>query len=785
MKKVGVVTLTSGSNYGNKLQHYAVIKLLSNLGYQPETVIDKTNFGFTIGKGEKKLKKFKPSYIYQVINSRLQYKYHKKNESDGYLKCIIRERRLHNKFVELEKERQRVFDKFTHDYLPFTNWSINAEYMRYDTEKDYVAFLVGSDQVWNPCYRDMSDVRFLQFAPPYKRIAISPSFGVSEIPGNLTEKYKEKLNGFASISVRETSGQKIIEDLTGKKVSVLIDPTLMFSAEEWDIISRKPKNFNEKEYILTYFLGGKSKKTENAISNMAKTENVKVVNLFEITDSNSYVYGPSEFLWLIKNAKFVWTDSFHGTVFSIIYNKAFRTLARSENGFSSDSRVLNLLEKLGIETDSTGRTLSYNKLAVQKKLKSEQMLFVEYIKKALTDAEKAATQCANNKVCSVADINALRPDHCTGCSACESVCPVNAIAMHKDEEGFLYPKINMEKCILCKKCVAVCESAQCSFNDTIPKGYVAENKNAEMVKYSSSGGIFSILSDVIIKENGVVYGAAFDKNLHLRHFGATTHEECASMRGSKYFQSDCRWIYSKVKTSLDSNKMVLFTGTPCQVAGLKAFLGREYINLFSVDVICHGVPSEDAFLSYINQIAPVNNVEKVCFRNKEKGWKHFSMHIETSGNLQYIKDLYHDAFLRSFLSNINLRKSCYNCPYKKYGHSADITLGDFWGAAHVIPDIDNDTGLSLVLVHTKKGEDFLQKINGECNIMPVDVEAAIVQNSAMLHSVKIPVGRGDFYKMVRKHGYKETVDTLVPITVRHRIGFIKEKIYKIMLAWHR
>lgn len=395
MKTVGVVTITGGDNYGNKLQHYAVLCSIEKLGYKPVTIIDSTVKGFADAAYPMSFcDKFSLKYVKAAINSRMQYKYNKKNESDGYLKCILREKKNHNEYIKLKEKRKIRFDAFAEKYLAYGELEVNVS-KKVDEFKisQFHAFVCGSDQVWNPRYFDVSPIRFLTFAPKEKRIALSPSFGVSEIPDTRREIYQQMLNDFAYLSVREVSGAKIIRELTGKEVPVLIDPTLSMGAEEWDKIAKKPENTPKSSFLLTYFLGNKEKKCEEIIRGLAKKQNLLIVDLAEITRPEYYLFDPTEFLWLIKNASYICTDSFHGSVFSIIYHKEFSVFLRNESGFSKDSRVTTLLNKLGLQdalwTGERKNKLDYDKVEVS--LAKERKQFQEYLSNSLVNIKDLAT----------------------------------------------------------------------------------------------------------------------------------------------------------------------------------------------------------------------------------------------------------------------------------------------------------------------------------------------------------------------------------------------------------
>ena len=781
MKRVGIVTITGGDNYGNKLQHYAVLRSIEKIGYEPITIKDSTVKGFAdVAYPIPFHAKISMDYIKAVINSRMQYKYNKKNESDGFLKCILRERKNHDVYVKLKEERKRRFDAFAEQCLPYGELEVNVS-RKVDEAKvnQFHAFVCGSDQVWNPRYQDVSPMRFLTFAPKEKRIALSPSFGVAEIPETRRDIYKKMLQEFAYLSVREESGARIVLELTGREVPVLIDPTLSMSAEEWDAIAKKPEHVPERAFLLTYFLGNKDKKCEKTICDLAKKRNLIIVDLAELAKSEYYLYDPAEFVWLIKHASYVCTDSFHGTVFSIIYHKEFSVFFRNESGFSRDNRVITLLKKLELQ-DALWNGERHKKLDYYKAdrcLDKERKQYQEYLRGSLDNIDDVTTE----RDCIYQDVeqwNKKDKYHCTGCGGCQHICPIQAIEMKKNEEGFTYPIVNPQTCVHCKKCVSYCESCSKDGQSSYPKAYAVTNKKEEIRKTSSSGGVFWLLAEQIIKESGVVFGASFVQNYQLQHCYAETMAEVKKFMGSKYLQSDTENSFAKVKEFLNQGRKVLFTGTPCQVAALQRFIG-EHSLLYTADFICHGVPSQKAFDCYLSEKVGDDAVEQVSFRDKTMGWAKFSMLIK-SGNKTYRQNLYHDSYLRAFLHNVNLRYSCYDCRFKTAKHASDITMADLWGASSLGISNEDDKGVSLVLVQSNKGAKLLEIIQADADCQQIDAEKAIKRNSAALNSVLEPKARKDFYNQISQGSFQRVVEELLPITVSQCIGFLKEDVYKLI-----
>lgn len=305
-------------------------------------------------------------------------------------------------------------------------------------------------------------------------------------------------------------------------------------------------------------------------------------------------------------------------------------------------------------------------------------------------------------------------NECTGCMACLNICPVKAISVGEDKHGFYIPNIDSTKCINCQQCKKICPNiVSIAKESIIPKVYAAWTKNQELREHSTSGGIFTGVAEWIINNGGCVYGAAFDKNNKVRHIGVNSFEELEQLRGSKYVQSYIGGIYLEIKAKLKDGRLVLFTGTPCQIAGLYSFLGKSYENLFTMDIVCHGVPSPKAFRDYINYMSEKehSNIKEISFRKKEPSWTIFSMYLKYSNNNIYKADIYHDPYLIAFLCDYISRDCCYNCHYTTEERMGDITVADFWSYVSYSRKVKNDEkGISLVIINTKKGINIFESI---------------------------------------------------------------------------
>lgn len=405
---------------------------------------------------------------------------------------------------------------------------------------------------------------------------------------------------------------------------------------------------------------------------------------------------------------------------------------------------------------------------------------------------------------------------CCGCSACVQRCPKQCIALQEDTEGFLYPKVDESVCIDCGLCEKVCPVINQSAEREPLAVYAAKNPDEEIRMQSSSGGVFTLLAEKVLYEGGVVFGACFNERWEVVHDYVETKEELKKFRGSKYVQSKVGETYREAETFLKQGRKVLYSGTPCQIAGLKLYLRKSYGNLLAVDFICHGVPSPGVFRTYlqteINRCAARKggkntvllpsipliserdgldlhgmSIKSISFRDKRKGWKKFGFALtlseaaaegENSVSLSY-EPLNKNLFLRGFLCNIYLRPSCYYCPTKCLKSGSDVTLADFWGIGRLKPEIDDDRGVSAVTVNTEKGKVALHNLKAELYAMLY--EALIKYNPALVESASEPQKRSEFFKQDEKT-FEEKIQELarIPFSLKRTL---KEVLPTSLIKW--
>ncbi len=382
-------------------------------------------------------------------------------------------------------------------------------------------------------------------------------------------------------------------------------------------------------------------------------------------------------------------------------------------------------------------------------------------------------------------IKIIDKSKCSGCYACADICPKNCISMVLDSEGFKYPSVNNEQCVSCGLCEKTCPIIdKPENNETTPLVFAAINKNVETRISSSSGGIFTLLAEEIINNGGVVFGAAFaDDFKSVEHIAVTEIKSLFKLRGSKYLQSQIGKAYKEAESYLKEGLPVYFSGTPCQIAGLYSYLGKEYENLYTQDLICHGVPSPYVWKKYVEYREKIAKsiTQGVFFRHKRSGWKKFSLQFVFKNSVEHIQTLSDDLYMKGFLSNLFLRPSCHNCSFKTVNRIADITLADFWGVEKTDLDMDDDKGTSLILIHSKKGKLLLEKINQYICVKETDLNFVKENNSAISKSSVSHKNRDAFFKKMKNKSIDYAISSCLKIPIHIKIIiFFKRTIKKIL-----
>ena len=379
---------------------------------------------------------------------------------------------------------------------------------------------------------------------------------------------------------------------------------------------------------------------------------------------------------------------------------------------------------------------------------------------------------------------------CCGCEACKEICPVNCITMEYDSEGFLFPVVDKEKCINCNKCVNVCSifSERKNLNEKIKNTevFAAWNKDEKIRKESSSGGIFSLLAENTLNNNGIVIGAMFNENNVVEHNFVNNIKDLYKLRGSKYVQSSTNGMYSLTKKYLEEGKEVLYSGTPCQIEGLYKFLNKKYENLITCGIVCHSVPSPQIFSDYLKYLESKykSKAKNIFFRKKTKGWRNSNFCVEFENKNIFEESIYKNYFFQGFGSCLYSRRSCYSCKYKL---NSDIIIGDFWGIELSKPEIDDNKGISLVVSTSEKGKKILKKIENKSEYFISNLENAILKNPNILSPSYKNSARKDFYSDYNRLGFEGIINKYLE-TDKKKLSFssflyrVKRKIMRKLLG---
>ena len=383
-------------------------------------------------------------------------------------------------------------------------------------------------------------------------------------------------------------------------------------------------------------------------------------------------------------------------------------------------------------------------------------------------------------------VEIVKKSKCVGCSACKLICPKKAIKMEPNQEtGFIYPAINESLCINCGLCKKVCPVLKTYNNEIEKKVMAAYSVDENIRKNSSSGGIFSLLAEKVISQEGIVFGVGMSKDcVKAEHISVESICDLGKLRGSKYLQSDLGDTFLNIKKALIDKKKVLFSGTPCQIAGLKAFLGKDYENLITVDFICHGVPSPLVWHKYVKyrEMKANSETREIFFRYKKNGWKKFFVKFVFESGEKYEQIVSKDLYMRGFLTDLYLRRSCFDCKFKNDNYKSDITLADFWGIDKVVPEWNDDKGVSVVVSNTKKGLSTLKSIKGNINCRAADFKDLFMYNPSYFKSVNKKFVDKIIYKDFNRLAFDDFIYKYCGVSifckVRRRLHLLTCAIFK-------
>lgn len=737
--KFGILTFFNEHNYGAMLQAFALQTSIKRLGYCSEFINYARHF---------------PSHFERKVNVFVSFKNNIKLAFS-----LLRYKKVRGAMAG----NYSRFTDFPKTYLNIAHRNIYDKDDLLDCSDYYQGFIAGSDMVWTPIGQDL-DYYFMRFAPKEKRLSYAASLtGVQKFDDETDRRISNYLSEICSIACREKEGVDYVQNKTGRKATLTMDPTLLLTKEDW-ISTLKLKPETEERYILCYMFRGIPKELQSEIKRVAEEKHLRIryvpMNIDEyyneVEKGYSGAYGPKEFVELFINASFVVTNSFHGFLFSLISRKPFVVIHREKGNKwkANEGRISNLLELLDLScryidpgekiTDEL-LELDYSK-GVNDKIESLRSSSLSYLYEMLSKAsEKDYQQQEINPL----KVTELSTKQCTGCEACVSVCPKECIQMQSDKEGFMFPYIDENECVNCGKCVRYCPSIQnCDFKHEPLECYAALSKLNE-VEMSASGGLFVTAAKYVIEKcKGVVFGVVLDQKTFECRFDETdTIDGLRPMQNSKYIQANVGKVYDKVKSYLLAGRMVLFTGTPCHVAGLKTFLGKEYENLYTIDIICHGVPSQKYWQEYIKNTYPGKSLQYFKFRNREaKRNERTSLEcVSVVNGTRIEKNAWDDVFYGTFVENESYRMSCYYCKFANDKRCGDLTMGDF-DSTYQLPDFYPTECRSVVAINNGSGKKLWDAISNHFLFKPISFKEEAKANVTLTHPSPMPVTRNSIYK---------------------------------------
>ncbi|MBQ8940335.1 MAG: Coenzyme F420 hydrogenase/dehydrogenase, beta subunit C-terminal domain [Firmicutes bacterium] len=377
-----------------------------------------------------------------------------------------------------------------------------------------------------------------------------------------------------------------------------------------------------------------------------------------------------------------------------------------------------------------------------------------------------------------------RKEDCCGCGACANVCPKNCIQMTADKEGFLYPNINKDTCVDCGLCEKVCPEINVE-PDTpkVQKAFLVQNKDEQVLSESTSGGFFTAIAECVLENDGVVFGAAFDENFYVKHTFVDNKKELYRFRNSKYVQSDTNDSYKLVEKVLKEDKLVCYSGTPCQIEGLYHYLRKPYDNLILVDVVCRAVPSPLLWEKYLELQSKKQSkhIDNIKFRDKNPyGYRYSQLGIYSFGEQIYNKGVESDQYLRAFFSNICDRPSCYKCNYRKRYRVSDFTIWDCFEVYKYDKKLDNNKGVTRVLLQTKKAETLFYKLEDKLTFVEIEPEKLINNFKEMFNSPAEHERRDSFFEDINTMDIKDCLDKYYPNNVKiAAMKFMRQTMCKI------
>lgn len=715
--KIGLISFHNAYNYGACLQAYALQESISEAGAECE-YIDYINTRRAEGYS---------------MSSRI-LKALKGKDIKGVIKNTCGAPFLWS--------RGAKFDKFYANYLKKTDKVYHTADEAKELNGIYDKFVVGSDQVWNAEHNGTDPAYFLSFVEDKsKTISYSSSFGMAYIPEELKSWYRDNIDRITCLSTREKCGVDLIEKLTGRHAHLVLDPVFLLNTDTWKKLidtGKKPgrytfyymnARFNPEDFgRVTGWEDGERRILSSSVSPKDFVKKGQKV---------TFAMAPEEFLQQIYSAELIVTTSFHCLAFAILFHKKFVAILSRDEG--RDERLLNLLQITGLENRIFSRNMTLAEVnadidyeAVEKRLDVYRDYSRAYLNAALFRGKAAADAVAEPPYAAseAMEMKICAYDRCTGCGTCSLRCPKDAISMKEDIEGFLRPSIDESKCVRCGICSKVCQ-ANTPAKAVDGQKYYALKQSESIRKKSSSGGAFRTLAYHMIENGGIVAASEMGSDWKACHSIANTAEGIERQGKTYYVQGNAFSRFKEVEDALNAGTKVLFAGTPCQISGLNHYLKKDYDNLITCDIICHGVPSPEMFRIFIDYLQSRGELQELKQRDKEIGWKGYCVSAVIDGrkykNTGWLKG-YGVMFSHALIN----RTSCYQCQYANYNRPSDITIGDYWGIENHHKELKDKLGVSLVLVNTPKGSAFFDEA-------AADVEKyELRQNETAQNSLKHP-----------------------------------------------
>ncbi len=374
---------------------------------------------------------------------------------------------------------------------------------------------------------------------------------------------------------------------------------------------------------------------------------------------------------------------------------------------------------------------------------------------------------------------------CVGCGACIEKCPKSCINAIYDEEGFLYPEVDEKRCINCNVCEHTCPVLKDCEKSAPLQVSGCTSKDNSLLKVSSSGGLFTLLVKKFFDSypNAHIYGAAYNADFSVSHIRIDSFDDIGLLQGSKYVQSDCTAVYKEIKELLDKSESVYFSGTPCQIAALKSFLGKEYSGLFTQAILCHGVPSPALWSKFVDELQSQSDspIKQISFRDKEKGWERYRFSVIFEDGTGFVPEKHDKWFTTAFGADLSLRPACYHCRFKYPNYFSDITIGDFWNVKQFCPSAYNEQGVSLAIVTTQKGLSLLNEISDNIVVHNVTIEQAINSQKGIAKNLEVPKNRNGFWSDIKNGDPKAVTAKYTKRPVHKIIRANLAKLYRNLI----